>query len=73
MSIEQVKAEAEEAMETFRNQLEDQSNDSQDQSGHMRDELQELRPFTFLSESRYRELKSRWGQVFRWWCGHSRG
>ncbi len=25
----------------------------------------ELRPFTFLSESRYRELKSRWGQVFR--------
>jgi len=31
----------------------------------MRDELQELRPLTFLSESRYRELKSRWGQVFR--------
>ena len=31
----------------------------------MRDELLELRPFTFLSESRYRELKSRWGQVFR--------
>jgi DNA-directed RNA polymerase subunit beta' len=22
-------------------------------------------PFTFLSESSYRELKSRWGQVFR--------
>ena len=27
--------------------------------------LMELRPFTFLSESRYRELKQRWGQVFR--------
>jgi DNA-directed RNA polymerase subunit beta' len=31
----------------------------------LRDELQELHPFTFLTESRYRELKSRWGQVFR--------
>ena len=27
--------------------------------------LMELRPFTFLSEIRYRELKQRWGQVFR--------
>ena len=25
----------------------------------------ELRPFTFISESRFRELKQRWGQVFR--------
>ena len=25
----------------------------------------ELRPFTFISEVRYRELKQRWGQVFR--------
>jgi len=31
----------------------------------MRDELYELQPFTFLSEGRYRELKSRWGQVFK--------
>ena len=38
---------------------------SQDQNAHLRDELQELHPFTFLTESRYRELKSRWGQVFR--------
>ncbi len=65
MNIEQVKAEAEEAMEALRNQLEDQSSESQDQNSHTRDELQELRPFTFLSESRYRELKSRWGNVFR--------
>lgn len=65
MSIEQIKAEADEAMESLRNQLEDQSSESADQNSHQRDELQELRPFTFLSESRYRELKSRWGQVFR--------
>ena len=31
----------------------------------LRDELVDLRPLTFLSEARYRELKSRWGSVFR--------
>ena len=65
MEIARIRAEAEEAMEALRNQLEDQSFVSQNQNSRVRDELQELRPFTFLSESRYRELKSRWGQVFR--------
>jgi DNA-directed RNA polymerase subunit beta' len=62
---DQIKKEADDQMEHLRNRLEDQSSESQDQSSRMRDELLELRPFTFLSESRYRELKSRWGQVFR--------
>ena len=31
----------------------------------LRDELLELQPLTFMGEMRYRELKSRWGQVFR--------
>jgi DNA-directed RNA polymerase subunit beta' len=61
----QARAEAEEQMEALRNQLEDQSAESQNQNARMRDELHELRPFTFLSESRFRELKQRWGQVFR--------
>jgi len=65
MTKQQVRAEAEEQMEGLRNQLEDQSSESQSQNSHLRDELQELRAFTFLSESRYRELKQRWGQVFR--------
>ncbi len=52
-------------MENLRNQLDDQSTESADQNSHMRDELQELRPFTFVSEQRYRELKQRWGQVFK--------
>ncbi len=65
MDIAAVRAEAEQSMEGLRNQLEDQSTESQNSSSKMRDELQELRPFTFLSESRFRELKSRWGQVFR--------
>ena len=65
IEVNRIRAEAEEAMESLRNQLEDQSFVSQNQNSRVRDELQELRPFTFLSESRYRELKSRWGQVFR--------
>ncbi len=65
MSVDQVKAEAEVTMDELRNQLEDQTTESHDHSGALRDELEELRPFTFLTESRYRELKSRWGQVFR--------
>jgi len=65
MSIDKVKAEAEMTMDDLRNQLEDQTSESQDHSGQLRDELEELRPFTFLTENRYRELKSRWGQVFR--------
>lgn len=65
MSIDKVKAEAEMTMDDLRNLLEDQTSESQDHSGQLRDELEELRPFTFLTENRYRELKSRWGQVFR--------
>ena len=60
-----VKAEADEEMEVLRGQLEDQSTASHNQNSRVRDELIELRPFTFLSEVRYRELKQRWGQVFR--------
>jgi len=65
MQIEQVRAEADEQMEALRNELEDQSEETQNQNAVLRDELHELREFTFLTESRYRELKSRWGQVFR--------
>ncbi|MEJ5223567.1 MAG: DNA-directed RNA polymerase subunit beta' [Anaerolineales bacterium] len=65
LDIQRIRAEAEMQMEALRNQLEDQSAASQGQNTRTRDELLELRPFTFLSETRYRELKSRWGQVFR--------
>ena len=65
LDIETIRAEAGEQMEALRNQLEDQSTVSQGQNSRAREELLELRPFTFLSETRYRELKQRWGQVFR--------
>jgi len=65
MDKQQVRAEAEEQMEALRNQLVDESTESQSQNSKLRDELQDLQPLTFLSETSYRELKSRWGQVFR--------
>jgi DNA-directed RNA polymerase subunit beta' len=52
-------------MEELRNQLDDQASVARDENTRLRDELLELRPLTFMGESRYRELKSRWGQVFR--------
>ncbi|HSQ39275.1 MAG TPA: DNA-directed RNA polymerase subunit beta', partial [Anaerolineales bacterium] len=63
--VARLKAEAELEMSGLRNELEDQSSVSQGQNTRMRDELLELRPFTFISEMRYRELRQRWGQVFR--------
>jgi len=61
----EIKAQSELKMEELRNELVDQAEESQTESANLRDELYELEPFTFLSEARYRELKSRWGQVFR--------
>ncbi len=65
MEAATIKAEADEQMNALRSQLEDQTSTSHDANAHQRDELMELRPFTFLGETRYRELKQRWGQVFR--------
>ncbi len=60
-----IKAQADQEMEALRNELESQTSTAANGSSRLRDELLELRPFTFLSEIRYRELKQRWGQVFR--------
>ena len=65
MGMEQVRAEAQQTMEALRDQLENETQESKNQNTGLRDELLDLRPFSFLSESRYRELKSRWGQAFQ--------
>ena len=65
METERIRATADLDMESLRDQLDDQATASRDENTRMRDELLELRPLTFMGESRYRELKSRWGQVFR--------
>ena len=65
MEAGRVKADAEMQMEKLRSQLDEQTSASSNQNSRQRDEILELRPFTFISEIRYRELKQRWGQVFR--------
>ncbi len=65
MDAGRIKADADMQMEALRSQLEDDTVVSSNNSSRLRDELLELRPFTFISEVRYRELKQRWGQVFR--------
>ena len=65
MDIERIRAEADMTMEGLRNQLEEQSGTVRDENDNLRDELIDLRPLTFMGETRYRELKTRWGQVFR--------
>jgi DNA-directed RNA polymerase subunit beta' len=65
MDVERIRAEADLTMEGFRNQLEEQSGTVRDENESLRDELVDLRPLTFMGETRFRELKTRWGQVFR--------
>ena len=65
LEVERLRAEADLGMEDLRNQLDDQSTIARNENTRMRDEILDLRPLAFFGESRYRELKSRWGQVFR--------
>jgi DNA-directed RNA polymerase subunit beta' len=65
LQIEHAKAQADLQMENFRNKLDEQSDVSHKANVRQRDEIMDLRPFTFLTENGYRELKQRWGQVFR--------
>lgn len=62
---DRIKAEADLAMEDLRNQLNDEEGVTKTENARKRDELLELEAFTFMSESRYRDLKSRWGNVFK--------
>lgn len=60
-----LRAEVEQTIIGLRNKMEDDISASHNENKRLRDELLELQPITFMGEMRYRELKSRWGQVFR--------
>ncbi len=62
---EEVRATYELETSALRAQLDDQEALTKTENAKLRDELYELQPFTFLSESQYRTLKSRWGNVFK--------
>ncbi len=65
MQIEKVKAESDLAMAELRDAVDDDGSTAREQLDADRDELTAMAPMIFLGESRFRELKAKWGQVFR--------
>jgi DNA-directed RNA polymerase subunit beta' len=65
MDVEQVKAEADLALAGMDDELDESSDEAHLQLEQDRVELETIEPMMFLGETRYRELKSKWGQVFR--------
>ncbi|MEW6406147.1 MAG: DNA-directed RNA polymerase subunit beta', partial [Chloroflexota bacterium] len=59
------RAETEQKLIARREELEGEIAASRGEYRRLRDELMDLQPLTFMGELRYRELKSRWGQVFQ--------
>ena len=65
LDIARLRAETEQEIATLRNEMEDKAAASRNEYNRLREELLALQPLTFMGEMRYRELRSRWGQVFR--------
>ncbi len=65
LEVSQVKAESDKRKGELQSKYEDQLDALRHDYNRQRSELTELSLLTFMGESRYRELKSRWGQVFR--------
>ncbi|MGD8752669.1 MAG: DNA-directed RNA polymerase subunit beta', partial [Anaerolineales bacterium] len=65
LDIARLRAETEQEISTLQDQMEDQIAAIQRDFQQQREELIDLQPLTFMGESQYRDLKSRWGQVFR--------
>ncbi|MBI3160642.1 MAG: DNA-directed RNA polymerase subunit beta' [Chloroflexi bacterium] len=65
LNIASTKAESEVALSDLRAQLDEESAVVRADKLRARDELLSLKPLTFIGEHRYRELRTRWGQVFR--------
>lgn len=65
ISMASTRAESEMALTELRNQLDEEAAMTRTEKLSLRDELLDLQPMIFMGEHRYRELRSRWGQVFR--------
>ncbi len=63
--IQQTRAETEEKIKALQQELDEQKDSAGSEALALREELLSLRPLTFMSEARYRQLKSRWGNVFQ--------
>jgi len=65
MEVETVKAETDLALSQIEDTIIDEAVESYEQLETDREELNSIHQMLFLGETRYRELKSKWGQVFR--------
>ncbi|HET7011404.1 MAG TPA: DNA-directed RNA polymerase subunit beta' [Anaerolineales bacterium] len=65
MQIEKVKAESDLTMVDLRAEVDEDDSEAVTALNAEREELATVRPMMFLGETRYRELKAKWGQVFR--------
>ncbi|MEE8567040.1 MAG: DNA-directed RNA polymerase subunit beta' [Anaerolineales bacterium] len=65
MKVEEVKAEADLALIELRDVTDESRVEAGEQLAKDSDELSGIDKMMFLGESRYRELKAKWGQVFR--------
>jgi DNA-directed RNA polymerase subunit beta' len=65
MSVEEAKAEADLALAAMRDDVNEDRQEAREQLVKDRDELLSINQMMFLGETRFRELKTKWGQVFR--------
>ncbi len=65
MGVEEAKAEADLAIAALRDEVDEEAQEAREQLVKDRDELLAIHQMMFLGETRYRDLKTKWGQVFR--------
>jgi DNA-directed RNA polymerase subunit beta' len=65
LNMASTKAESDMAITEIRAQVDEETAATRAEKLGLRDELLDLKHLTFMGEHRYRELRSRWGQVFR--------
>jgi DNA-directed RNA polymerase subunit beta' len=65
LEVEEVKAQADLALAALDNEVDEARVEERTILEEDLTEIQALEPMMFLGETRYRELKSKWGQVFR--------
>jgi DNA-directed RNA polymerase subunit beta' len=63
--VDKAKAEAEDEVVQLRQQLDERVDGTGDRFAQEREELLSLQAMIFLGETKYRELKQKWGQVFK--------
>jgi len=65
LDVARVRAETTQEISQLRENLDQAIDSAQSEYKRLREELLDLQPLTFLGEAEYRELRSRWGQIFQ--------